>query len=136
MNNPASFQLDDYIFNNILLRFEKELPKDINIDIVPSGVFNVDNSLFDLTFEFVAFGIDREKPFIKINCIGSFVFQNIKTINEIPEYFYRNAMALLFPYLRAFISVLTLQANIPPLVLPTYNLSQLEKPLRENTTTN
>ncbi|CAM4366664.1 hypothetical protein AQBE111736_13510 [Aquirufa beregesia] len=42
-------------------------------------------------------------------------------------------MAILFPYLRAFISLVTLQINIPPLILPTLNLSSLEADLRKNT---
>lgn len=134
MSNIASFQLNDYVFNDIMLRFEKDLPKELNVDINPSGVFYPENSSFDLTAEFVAFNeSDKENPFIKIKCNGNFVIPNAKSIDDIPEFFYRNAMAILFPYLRAFISVLTLQANIPPLVLPTYNLSELEKPLRENT---
>ena len=137
MSNPASFQLNDYIFNDIKLRFNKELPKDLNIDIIPSGIFNTENSSFDLIAEFIAFSDgDKENPFIEIKCKGTFLFQDVKTLEEIPEFFYRNAMAILFPYLRAFISILTLQSNIPALVLPTYNLSELETPLRENTIIN
>ena len=137
MSNPASFQLTDYIFNDIMLRFEKELPKELSVDINPSGIFYPENNSFDLTAEFIAFiETDKVNPFIRIKCNGNFVIPNAKSLDDIPEFFYRNALAILFPYLRAFISVLTLQANIPPLVLPTYNLSELEKPLRENTTIN
>lgn len=134
MNNSASFQLNDYIFNDIMLRFEKELPKELSVDIVPSGIFYKENTSFELTAQFIAFAEGhKENPFIKIKCKGSFLFKNTKSLDDIPEFFYRNALAILFPYLRSFISVLTLQSNIPPLVLPTYNLSELEKPLRENT---
>ncbi|SRX76438.1 protein-export chaperone SecB [Aequorivita antarctica] len=137
MANQASFQLNDYIFNEIMLRFDKELPKELTVDIMPSGIFHIKNNSFDLTIEFIAFkDNDTKNPFIKIKCNGNFLFQNIKSQDEIPEYFYSNSIAILFPYLRAFISVLTLQSNIPPLVLPTYNLSNLEKPLKENTTIN
>ncbi|MBK7039827.1 MAG: protein-export chaperone SecB [Bacteroidetes bacterium] len=52
---------------------------------------------------------------------------------EIPTFFYKNCIAIIFPYLRAFLSTLTLQANVKPLILPLMNLSGLEKPLIENT---
>ncbi|EXZ22215.1 pretranslocase subunit SecB family protein, partial [Bacteroides fragilis str. S13 L11] len=54
---------------------------------------------------------------------------------EIPNFFYPNSIAILFPYVRAFVSTLTLQANIKPILLPTLNLSSLQDTLRENTTT-
>lgn len=37
------------------------------------------------------------------------------------------------PYVRAFISSVSVQAGIPPIVLPTYNLSVLQEELKENT---
>ncbi|QJB42780.1 protein-export chaperone SecB [Chitinophaga oryzae] len=43
-------------------------------------------------------------------------------------------MALVFPYLRAFITTLTSVANLNPLILPTYNLSNLGTQLKERTT--
>ena len=49
--------------------------------------------------------------------------------------FISNSIAILFPYVRAFVSTLTLQANIKPILLPTLNLSSLQDILRENTTT-
>ena len=54
-------------------------------------------------------------------------------LNSIPSFFYKNAIAIMFPYVRAFISTLTLQANTKLLNLGLMNLSSLEKPLIENT---
>ena len=47
--------------------------------------------------------------------------------------FYKNSLAIIFPYIRAFISTLTLQSNAGLIILPTLNLTHLEKPFRENT---
>ena len=66
--------------------------------------------------------------------MGTFDFENVNKIEDIPSFFYRNSIAILFPYVRAYISLVTNQANIPALVLPTMNLVSLEKPLKENTT--
>jgi len=39
----------------------------------------------------------------------------------------------MFPYIRAFVSTLTLQANTKLLKLGLMNLSELEEPLKKNT---
>ena len=54
--------------------------------------------------------------------------------NDIPGFFYPNSIAILFPYIRAFVSTLTLQANVTPIVLPTLNLTNLQEKLKKNTT--
>ncbi|RZJ69804.1 MAG: hypothetical protein EOO49_16235 [Flavobacterium sp.] len=68
-------------------------------------------------------------------CRG-FSFEEIDTFEEIPTFFYRNAIAIIFPYVRAFVSSVTALANITPLILPTYNLGDLEAPLREKSIVN
>ena len=68
-----------------------------------------ENEIFDLKIEFVAiFGtseaIDdsfKKSTFVKIN-----------------------SPAIAFPYLRSFISTLTLNAGLPPLILPAYNFTK------------
>ena len=55
-------------------------------------------------------------------------------IADIPEYFYPNSLAIVFPYVRAFVSTITLQANMQPVVLPTINLMGLTEELKEKTT--
>ena len=55
-------------------------------------------------------------------------------ILEIPDFFYPNSLAIIFPYIRAFVSTLTLQANVRPIVLPTVNLMGLTDMLRKETT--
>lgn len=134
MSQRATFQLDNFIFNDVKLSIEEVRPKDINVDFVPEGVFHLLEKTFDLKLIFIAFdGNERDDPFVKISCIGTFSFENIETIADIPPFFYRNAIAILFPYIRAFVSSLTAQANITPMILPTYNLGELEAPLRDKT---
>ncbi len=72
----------------------------------------------------------------QIKCIAIFEFEDKINFEDIPSYFYINSIAILFPYVRAFVSTVTLQANIPPIVLPTMNISSLGKPLKESTVEN
>ena len=74
-----------------------------------------------------------ENPFISVQCKGAFKFENVTTLEEIPDYFYRNCIAILFPYVRAYVSLVTTQANVPGVILPTLNLSNLEDDLKKNT---
>ena len=50
------------------------------------------------------------------------------------QYFYTNAPAILFPYIRAYISTLTNLSGYKPINLPTLNLTSLREELEKNTT--
>lgn len=132
--NKAAFYLETYIFKEVMIDVNNQTSKDINVSFLPSGVFLTEEASYKLTFIFLAYNNDKEKPFVKISCTATFKFEEVITTDDIPSYFYRNSIAILFPYIRAFVSTVTLQANIPPVVLPTMNLSSLETPLKENTT--
>jgi preprotein translocase subunit SecB len=134
--DKAAFSLIEYKFDKITIDLEKQLSKKIEIGFEPIGIFNKsDISTFQLTFIFSAFTKDPESPFITIRCVALFKFERNISFDEIPDYFYTNSIAILFPFVRAFISTITLQANIvPPIVLPTWNLISLAEPLKQNTT--
>ena len=70
-----------------------------------------ENSLFDLSLEFVAvFGteeaIDEE-------------FKSSELVRV-------NSLAIAFPFMRSFISTLTINSGIPSFILPAYNFSKEE----------
>lgn len=132
---PAKFSLDKFIFNKVDIDLDNNTGEKLLIDLIPSGIFDAEKSIFNLTFNFYAFsGRDAKNHFVHVRCMGTFDFENVNKIEDIPSFFYRNSIAILFPYVRAYISLVTNQANIPALVLPTMNLVSLEKPLKENTT--
>lgn len=71
---------------------------------------------------------DQEMPFsLKIALTGFFTLEgdNYSLISE-------NSLAILFPYLRALISTITANANIPPIILPIVNISEMLKKKNEN----
>ena len=131
----AVFSLRGYKFPMVKmdLRKIKPLQNKMNLSILPKGVFYPKNHSFELTFNFVA-SLEGEEgtPCIEISCIGDFEFKEIESIADIPSYFYANSIPILFPYVRAFVSTVTLQANYQPIVLPTMNLSDLSNFLKEN----
>lgn len=130
----ARFALVNYKFDKVTLNLEDLNPNTtFAIDFRPSGVFNNEKKTYELTFLFTAHDSTSLKEIISIRCKALYSFKEVATINDIPSFFYNNAIAILFPYVRAFVSTVTLQANIHPLVLPTLNLSDLQEVLKANT---
>ncbi|MCX2839841.1 protein-export chaperone SecB [Salinimicrobium sp. MT39] len=132
----ASFSIEKYIFDKVIINLENHTSNKLSVDFKPSGVFHKETSTYDLSFDFSAYTENEKEiePFVNVRCIGTFKFTSLSSFEDIPPYFYRNSIAILFPYLRAYVSMVTNQANIPPVVLPTMNLVSLEKPLKDNTT--
>ncbi len=133
MENKAAFSLEKYHFSKVNIDLDNRSTNDLRISFDPSGKFFEGTSAFELKFVFNAYSNEQTEAFVVIECLASFKFENVNRFEDVPSYFYRNSIAIIFPYIRAFISTVTLQANIPPVILPTMNLAQLEIPLKENT---
>lgn len=133
MIQKAAFSLEHYLFDKVNINLDNYNSKEYQIKFEPAGIFNKEEKIFTLSFGFSAKCDDIKDNFVTINCVGKFKFKDIDTIENIPPFFYRNSIAILFPFLRGFLSMVTIQANVPPILLPTMNLTALEKPLSENT---
>src|SRR5690606_8682634 len=101
----ASFSIDKYFFDKVIIDLTKRTSDKLSVKFDPSGVFNKKDSTYDLTFNFYAISSDDDNasPFVFMRCIGVFKFDNVTSLSEIPSYFYRNSIALLVPYLRAYV---------------------------------
>lgn len=78
---------------------------------------NISDSLFDLKIEsFFSFKLDEE------------VTEDFK-LSDFPII---NAPAIAFPYLRAYISNLTLQSGVEPIILPSINFVKLAERKKNN----
>lgn len=148
----AAFSISNYQFDKISIDFSNCKNKKLSLNFNVKGIYIEENSTYKLTFILNVFN-DVEKDnssndvekdnssndvekdsFITIRCIGTFVFENVSDITKIPDFFYKNSIAILFPYVRAYVSLITTQANFPGIILPTLNLSELGNILKENTT--
>lgn len=129
----AAFSLENYFFSKVHMDINIKKNKSIQLRFDPSGIYNEDTSIFNLTFMFFAKCKGSDQHFIEIECQATYKFQDNLKLEEIPPYFYGNCIAILFPYIRSFISTVTLQANIPALIIPTMNLTELSEPLKQQT---
>lgn len=131
----AAFSIERYFFKKVLIDLDNHHTPDLSLSFETNGHYNQGDGVYELNFKLIAFNEGySEKPFAEILCVGIFKFENNINFQEIPDYFYRNCIAILFPYVRAYLSIVTTQANVPGIMLPTMNLSSLERTLRENTT--
>ena len=86
-----------------------------------------------LAFDVVITCEEKSHVVAEVSCEAIFTFNAQVTIDEIPDYFYPNSIAILFPYIRAFVSTMSLQANVQPIMLPTINLTGLTEELKKQT---
>ncbi|MDE6270155.1 MAG: hypothetical protein K2M12_04785 [Muribaculaceae bacterium] len=135
MATPAAFAFKSYTFTNVEMNmgsFSDQSPLDLSFS--PSGVYEQETGTYKLRFVFSASQGEEAVQIVKIVCEAVFEFKSPVEINDIPDYFFPNSLAIVFPYVRAFVSSVTLQANLSvPILIPTLNLSGLQSTLKENT---
>lgn len=100
------------------------------IDLKIKPIININDNNMNVTLQIIIFenAEQNNKPFeMKVNLTGYFI-----TEGSNPEVFKANAIAILYPYVRAIVSTYTANANITPLVLPIINVNKLVKDQEEN----
>ncbi len=131
MENTSSFQFENFLINKSLFELGDSTDiSDLSIGFRPSGKLDIENQMFNL--ELAVFISDSSEVFkVEIEAVGFFTFDNIDK-DSLTSFLYHNAPAILFPYIRAYISSLTTLSGIKPIVLPTLNLSNLKDDLEKN----
>ena len=66
--------------------------------------------------------------------VADYTFNKKESLENRNNIFYINAPALLFPYIRAYISTLTNLSRLESINLPTLNMSGLGEDLKKNIT--
>lgn len=136
MNNEiskATFNIDTFKIVSFSINEPKNINDKFSIKFTPSGKINENTGSFELTFLFEAKEDGQDNAVISAKLVAWFSFNKPLSKTEIPNYFYKNSIAIVFPYLRSFISTLTIQANFKMIILPLLNLSNLEIPFKEAT---
>ena len=127
----AAFSIVKYHFDRVLINLANHQSNEFLIDFKPNGVFKKETSAYELCFRVKVFNENNDaNAFVEVDCNGEFKFENVTNFDEIPDFFYRNCIAILFPFVRAYVSIITSQANVPGLILPTLNLTSLETELK------
>ncbi len=100
------------------------------LDIDPKGYLNEKERQFQLQ---LTCNVKTQDYEANVVIIGNFGFEQHVSLKTLENYFYINSSAILFPYLRAYLSSLTSLSGYKTLTLPLLNLSGLGDTLRKNT---
>ena len=135
--NPttATFQLVEYSFPEFTFKAVSHTESDKTV--IPSvsfaarGIYSPDSRRFKVIVD-MKISTDNEANLLQILCEATFEFG--RELDSIPDYFYSNSIAIIYPYVRAFCSLITTQSNNVGIILPVLNLTTLGEKLRQNTT--
>ena len=99
------------------------------LTIKPSGFYSRETKKFTLLLD-VSIKDEKESFKIDMSTIGLFNFQGNVTEKELSNYFLTNAPAIIFPYVRAYISSVTALSGLTTVNLPVMNLTALRSELK------
>ncbi len=109
------------------LRYRKKegiVDSDVKIELHPSfsrHIFKISENQYDLELSIV---MDQpDLPFdAEVTIVGSFQLSNSLNTDKAMK---QNATAILYPYVRSTLAMLTTLAAIPPINIPTINLARM-----------
>ncbi|HXI01054.1 MAG TPA: protein-export chaperone SecB [Sphingobacteriaceae bacterium] len=127
----SPFKLQKFIVKQFNIIRNPGKQGNVRFDIVPSAVVNRQQRFFQLT---LAIKLEDKKGsyIIDILAIGDFQFDNVIDDGNLNGYFLTNAPALIFPYVRAYISAVTALSGLDAVNLPVMNLTSLKAELQKN----
>ena len=115
-----------YKVNEVTLKTNEEFVEEkegtpISLSIKPTITIEEKKMNIKLTVEIFKNAKEKNYPFeMIVETTGFFEAEDEK-----PEKFVKNAIAILYPYVRALVSTYTANANINPLILPDINVNKL-----------
>lgn len=130
----SKFRLKKYVIDKSIFDYNgEEINSERNIGFEVKGIIKK-NNLFELTL--VTKIVDENKSLkILVRVIATYEFSSDITQKTLNDMFYKNAPAIIFPYVRAYVSSLTVLSGIDAINIPTMNLTSIAEDLKENTIT-
>ena len=131
-NQEAKIQFINFLVNESHIIFNEPGRHKISIKFSPKGRILKGLNQFHLN---LGIDIQDEGKKFNINLETTSIFKYPEDADldiYMDSYFILNAPAIIFPYLRAYISTLTVLSGMPALTLPTLNLSDLGQELKNN----
>lgn len=105
--DQSIFQFKGFTINRSFIeRNNNEPSKKLSIGFAPKGFINKEDSTFQLHLG-VKIEDENKSLKVEINAVANYTFNNNSELDNLNNLFYVNAPALLFPYIRAYISTLT-----------------------------
>ena len=129
----SAFRFVKYSIKKSIIEFNGKVghERELIAGFTPSGIILQNESKFILS---LLTNIADSTGELKISVLaeGVFEFKNDSPEKDLDNFFYVNASAILFPYIRAYIATLTTLSG-ESIVMPTMNLTELGNELMKNT---
>lgn len=120
----AQFRFLNYQILESDYRFDLGKKSNKKLNVTFNKVFGVDESDSKMRLELeVVINDDEKSIFVRVKACGYFEFDAQISDGMKKAFFATNAPAILFPYVRAYVSTLTSLSGIEPIILPTLNLA-------------
>jgi preprotein translocase subunit secB len=131
----ARFRFVEYLFQETSIKLTGEdIGDDVEFGIEPNGIFEEDNKMFILTLNVLV--KDKKSSLeVKMTVTGKFEYET-NDIQELVPYLGFNAPAIMFPYIRAYITNITALGGMSPIILPTLNMESVGKELLDKISSN
>lgn len=136
MDNLAKINFNGYRVDKIDFQINDSYGGESNVDVDLDLDFNLhvgvdeNHGLSAVTLECT---INRDyeklnKPFfLDVILHGLFSFDTYEDFRKIQSLLTTNALAIIFPYMRSIISIITMNCGITPVILPTINVVEFLK---------
>lgn len=130
MQGKSCLTLKKYIVKTMNFSINEDFQFNQNTTISINPEFNrqirkIDNDTAAVNLGFSISNENNDMPFsIEIDIEGLFHLENWEHPDNL-QIITSNAIAILFPYLRSLVSMVTANANISPYVLPVMNITAL-----------
>ena len=125
----SSLKFINYIVNNVNFRYNENVNKEkrtwkLTFDIDNKVSANIEKDKFKVELTTSLFkGIEDAPFYLDVTITGYFELVGEDDIMK----FEANAIAIMYPYLRAIVSTYTASANVSPVILPAINVKAKKK---------
>lgn len=127
--SESSFSFVEYkIHKSTLILSDTEISRKMHFEINPSGEF-VDEDKFILSLD-VHVNDENHYFDVELEMRGTFMYK-ATDLERLIKFISINAPAIMFPYIRAYVSTLTSLSGIPTIMMPTINMEPVGKQLLE-----
>ncbi|MCI8314795.1 MAG: hypothetical protein HFH74_07125 [Lachnospiraceae bacterium] len=130
MNKRGVITFVDYKVNRIEFKNNDEYEGgEVDIDFDVSSYCHISDDgeemIVGLNIDIFTPKEGKVYPFSMIVEIEGYFKSNIENKEQDIRQYEKNAVAILFPYIRALVSTFTANANVTPLILPTVNVNKM-----------
>lgn len=136
-DSTSSLKLLNYITDFVQFRNNPDFESDevtVQFDVQPEFYINDEKGIMtvELQVEIFKDAIRNNYPFeMMVSVVGIFEMKSNDKEKNIHR-FKTNAVAIMYPYIRALVSTYTANANVPPLILPVMNINKMIEESEKN----